>query len=132
MTQAASIAMVGLSGLNAANQIGAANAGKKLGRARTRLQLAQTKREEEEKLARGLARQQVAAGARGVSASSGSLMQQALAADRETRRRIGLAAGSASLSNAGAALRARQRRNRALISFGQSFASRAPAIFEES
>lgn len=131
MAQTASIAMVGLSGLNAANQIGAANARKKLGRAQTRLELAKTKREEEEKLARGLARQQVVAGARGVSASSGSLMRQALAADRAARRRIGLAAGSASLSNASEAIRARHRRNAALISFGQSFARRAPTIFDE-
>lgn len=124
-----SIALVGMSGLGAANRIGAANAQKKLGRAQSRLELAKARRDEEEKLARGLARLRVVAGARGVSASSGSLMRQALAADRAARRRIGLAAGKAALSDASGALRANRRRNDALISFGNTLASRGPGIF---
>ena len=101
MGQAAPIAMIGLSALGTANSISQANAGKKLSQARTRLQLAQAKREEAEQLAQGLARQNVVAGARGIATSTGSQMQQALAASRAAARGVRFAGASAAAATIG-------------------------------
>lgn len=82
MGQAAPIAMIGLQALGAANDMASAGASQRLNQARTRLQLAQAKREEAERLSQGLARQSVVAAARGATPSTGSLMRQAMAASR--------------------------------------------------
>ena len=138
-----SIALVGLSGLGAAQSMSEAQqqrrqaqADNRLRQAQTGLELARQRNETAFALGKTLARQNVGGGARGVAASSGSLMRQALAASRQARRQTGLAEGGASLRTAGTALdqaradaRARSASSRALISFGQSLARRGPTIF---
>lgn len=131
MGQAAPIAMIGLQALGAANDMSSAGASKRLNQARTRLQLAQAKREEAERLSQGLARQNVVAAARGATPNTGSLMRQALAASRQSRRRAGLAAGQAAFSDAQAANAARTARTRSLISFGESFVKQAPRLLRD-
>lgn len=122
------IAMIGLSALGTANSISQANASKKLSQARTRLQLAQAKRDEAEQLAQGLARQNVVAGARGVSASTGSQMRQALAASRLSARNVALASAGAAAANAESSLRARNATTQSLLSFGETLAKRGPGL----
>lgn len=130
MGQAAPIAMIGLQALGAANDMASAGASKRLNQARTRLQLAQAKREEAERLSQGLARQSVVAAARGATPSTGSLMRQAMAASRQSRRRAGLAAGQAALSDAQATNAARTARTRSLISFGESLTRQGDRIYK--
>lgn len=113
-------ALLALSGLAASQQASAASATRKISRARTRLDLASKQRENQQELAQGLARQNVAGGARGVSASSGSLMRQAMAARRSIRRGNGLARASAALNDAEANQRARSRTIGSLINFGRA------------
>lgn len=131
MAQAAPIAMIGLSALGTANSKAQASQQRKFSSARSRLQLAQAKRDEAEGLAKGLARQNVVASARGNAASSGSLMRQALAATRQSQRNVGIARAGASLSNAESSLRARNAKTRSLLSFGEALATRVPTIFKD-
>lgn len=113
-------ALLVLSGLAASQQASAASATRKITRARTRLDLASKQRENQQELAQGLARQNVAGGARGVSISSGSLMRQAMAARRSTRRGNNLARASAAIDEAQASQRARSQTLGSLIDFGRA------------
>lgn len=116
----AGIATLGLTALSSAQQASAASATRRVSRARTRLDLARSDREGQQQLAQTLARQNVQGGARGISASSGSLMRQAMAARRAVRRRSGLARGAAALENSIADQRARSRTFDSLIDFGRA------------
>jgi|GEM_PF-4335416 len=116
----AGIATLGLSALSSAQQASAASATRRVSRARTRLDLARSEREGQQQLARTLARQNVRGGAQGITASSGSLMRQAMAARRAVRRSSGLARGAASLEDSIADQRARSRTFGSLINFGRA------------
>ncbi len=111
---------LGLSGLASSQQASAASATRKFSRARSRLDLARAERENQQQLAQGLASQNVAAGARGVSASSGSLMRQAMAARRAARRGSGLARAATAIDDAAADQRARSQIVGSLIDFGRA------------
>lgn len=111
---------LGLAALSTAQQASAASATRRVSRARTRLDLARSDREGKQQLAQTLARQNVRGGAQGISAASGSLMRQAMAARRAVRRSSGLARGAASLEDAVADQRARSRTLGSLINFGRT------------
>ena len=124
------IALIGLSGLQAANSISSAKTQQRLSNSKNRLELAKQKRDTAEDLARGLAQQNVVGSARGVATTSGSLMRQALTASRAARRNVGIASGVNSLANADASFTARSATNSALLSFGNTFAEQGRSIFK--
>ncbi|MDF1719598.1 MAG: hypothetical protein P1U65_02890 [Minwuia sp.] len=113
-------ALLSLSGIAASQQMSAASATRKLSRARSRLELASKERDNQQQLAQNLARQNVVGGARGVSASSGSLMRQAMAARRAIRRGNSLARASTAIGDAQADQRARAHTIGSLIDFGRA------------
>jgi hypothetical protein len=131
MAQAAPIAMIGLSALGTVNSISQANAQKKFSNTRTRLQLAQARREESEQLARGLARQNLVAGARGATASTGSLLQQAFAASRQAANNVQRARAGAAITNAGSTLRARGAVSGSILSFGRGLLGQGEELLED-
>lgn len=119
---------LGLAALSTAQQASAASATRRVSRARTRLDLARSDREGQQQLAQTLAGQNVRGGAQGISAASGSLMRQAMAARRAVRRSSGLARGAASLENSTADQRARSRTFGSLIDFGRAGVGFARAL----
>jgi len=128
MAQAAPFALVGLSALGTMNSISTAQKQHALAKSKARLDLARSRNQEQQNLGRNLARQNVVGAARGVSRSSGSLMNQAVLASRNARHGIGLAAARSSGNIAGSRISTGSRINGALLSFGTTLARQGPRI----